>query len=437
MDRWLWWGFGVVSSIAYALVSLLSYRRVDVHSWDLAIFEQAVAAYSRFEAPIVIVKGPGYNILGDHFSPVTALIAPFYRLFPHAQTLLVAQAVLLGLSVVVLARTAIRHLGPWWGSLIAVLYATSFGMQSAVRVDFHEVAFAVPVLALAGAAFVDGQWNRVIWWSLPLFFVKEDLGMTIAAIGVALWIAGEKKRGFWLGLLGVLGTVVIVFVVIPSFNASGAYDYVDTLGGEQGVLQTLTAQPQKKLLTLLITLAAGGLAVFVSPWMIAIVPTLAWRFLGDVEHYWGTDWHYSLVLMPIVFIAMIDAAVQKPTWRWPSALVAVGVAVWMWPGSAFAQLAEPESWEIGKRGELAYKAMAHIPKGSYVEADIGLLTHLVGDHTTYWRGTIGDAQPDYIVFDRTYSQDEILSYAWEAHNREFTIIYDDGTFVIARRPGLN
>ena len=436
MDRWLWWGFGVLSTTAYALVSLLSFRRIDVHSWDLAIFEQAIAAYSKFEAPIVIVKGPNYNILGDHFSPVTALIAPFYRVFPHAQTILIAQAVLLGLSVVVIARLAIRHLGPWWGSLIAVLYATSFGMQAAVRVDFHEVAFAVPLLALAGAAFVDGQWDRVIWWSLPLFLVKEDLGLTVAAVGVALWLAGERKRGLWLGIIGVLGTVIVVLLVIPYFNSGGEYDYVDTLGGERGILQTLIAEPQTKLLTILISLGVGGLAAFGSPWIVAVIPTLAWRMVGDVEHYWGTDWHYSLVLMPIVFVAMIDTAVQKPNWRWPSALIAIGFAAWMWSGSAFAQLATPEAWEIGPRGNAAYQALTHIPKGSYVEADLGLLTHLVGDHTTYWRGTIGDAQPDYIVFDRGYSQDEILAYAWDAHHRQFTVIYDDGTFVIARRPGL-
>lgn len=436
VDRWLWWGYGFLSSVAYAFVSLLSFRRVDVHSWDLAIFQQAVAAYSRFDAPVVLVKGPNYNILGDHFSPITALIAPFYRLFPYAQTLLIAQAVLLGLSVAIIARAAIRHLGRWWGSFIAVLYATSFGIQAAVSVDFHEVAFAVPLLAMAGAAFVDGQWDRVIWWSLPLFFVKEDLGITVAAIGLALWFAGEKKRGFWLGVLGVVGTILIVAVVIPVFNNAGSYDYVDTLGGEAGVFQTLFAEPQQKITTLLVTLGVGGLAVFGSPWIVAVVPTLAWRFLGDVEHYWGTDWHYSLVLMPIVFIAMIDMFVQKPTLRWPSAAIAVGVAIWMWPGSAFSQLAEPETWEVGARGESAYKALAHIPEGSYVEADIGLLSHLVNKHTVYWRGTIGDAQPDYIIFDRGYSTDDIILYGWEAHNKEFSVVYDDGTFIIARRPGL-
>jgi len=436
VDRWLWWGYGVVATILYALVSILSYQRFDVHSWDLAIFEQAIKAYSQFEAPIVLVKGPEYNILGDHFSPVTALIAPFYKLFPSAYTLLVAQAVLIGLSVVVIARLAIQHLGGWWGSFFAVLYATSFGIQAAVSVDFHEVAFAVPLLAMAGAAFVNGKFDRVIWWSLPLFLVKEDLGMTVAAIGVALWFAGERRRGFWLGLVGLLGTFLIVFLVIPYFNNGGEYDYVGTLGGESGVVSTLVSGLGTKLLTVLITLGVGGLAVFGSPWIIAIVPTLAWRFVGDVEFYWGTEWHYSLVLMPIVFIAMIDTHIQKPQWRWANALIAIGFAGWMLQGSAFHQLANGDAWGGNARAQAAHRVLDEIPEGSYVEADIGLLSHLVSKHNVYWRGTIGQAQPDYIVFDKDLSTDDIIGYAWQAHNREFAVIYEDGFFVIARRAGL-
>jgi hypothetical protein len=44
--------------------------------WDLGIFEQVVKSYAHLRAPVADLKGPGFNILGDHFSPITALIAP-------------------------------------------------------------------------------------------------------------------------------------------------------------------------------------------------------------------------------------------------------------------------------------------------------------------------------------------------------------------------
>src|SRR5699024_11330237 len=116
-------------------------------------------------------------------SPIIALLAPVYRGAPHPQTLLVAQAVLVAISAVGITRVAMRKLGAWSGAAVGAAYGVSFGIQSAVYADFHEVAFAAPLLAFAGAAFVDRRWRAVVLWSLPLLLVKEDLAITVAAAG--------------------------------------------------------------------------------------------------------------------------------------------------------------------------------------------------------------------------------------------------------------
>ena len=185
----------VAVGAAYGVLTLMRYRRFTISSWDHAIFEQAVKGYARPGAPIVDVKGPGFNILGDHFSPIDALIAPFYRLFPSAQTIVLAQVVLIAVSVAVIALVAMRHLGTVTGVAIGVAYGLSFGLQSAVEAEFHEVAFGAPLLALAGAAYVDRRYGAVVLWSLPLLLVKEDLGLTVAVIGGVLWLAGERRHG--------------------------------------------------------------------------------------------------------------------------------------------------------------------------------------------------------------------------------------------------
>src|SRR4051812_48525339 len=100
-QRLLAGSIAVAVGAAYAVLALTRYRRFAISSWDHAIFEQAVKGYARPGAPIVDVKAPGFNILGDHFSPIDALIAPFYRVFPSAQTILLAQVVLLAISVAV------------------------------------------------------------------------------------------------------------------------------------------------------------------------------------------------------------------------------------------------------------------------------------------------------------------------------------------------
>lgn len=74
---------------------------------------------------------------------------PLYRLFPSPYTLLFAQAALLALAVVPLARQATRVLGRRAGHVIAFGYGLSWGIASAVGFDFHEVCLAVPLVSYA------------------------------------------------------------------------------------------------------------------------------------------------------------------------------------------------------------------------------------------------------------------------------------------------
>ncbi len=49
-----------------------------------------------------------------------------------------------------------------------------------------------------------------------------------------------------------------------------------------------------------------GLLALRSPVVLLVLPTLAWRFAGSVPFYWGHEYHYSAILMPILFFALVD-----------------------------------------------------------------------------------------------------------------------------------
>lgn len=425
----------VAGAIVYGAVTLVRFDRFTIASFDNAIFEQAVKSYAALGAPVVDIKGPGFNILGDHFSPVTALIAPFYRIVPSAQTILLAQVVLIAISIHVIALLAMRTLGTVTGVAIGIAYGLSFGLQSAVEADFHEVAFAAPLLALAGAAYVDRRFDLVVAWSVPLLLVKEDLGLTVAAIGVVLWLSGDRRRGVVLAAGGIIAMALILFVILPGFAEDGSYAYSSTLGGERGIVPTLFDQVDRKLATVVLTVAITGLAALASPWILLALPTFAWRFGGDVPYYWGTEWHYSLVLMPIVFVAMIDAIGRRPVLRWATPLGLV-VGGFMMVNSPVAALADTATYDEPPRADSAREVLALVPSGTSVEADIGLMGHLVTDHTVYWLGTVGDAVPEYVLFDIDAgigSPPDIVTYAEQAHGGTYTLVYDNDGYLLAQR----
>ena len=184
-----WWLPPVIAcaiGALYVCYSVAQWRALAAPSWDLGIFTEAVQAYSRFEAPIVPIKGPGYNLLGDHFHPLLALLGPIFRLFPSALTLLVVQDALIAVSVLPIARLAQRLLGRGGALLVGLAYGLGWGLQGAVAAQFHEVCLAVPLLAFGGVAFVERRWGACMAWLAPLVLVKEDLGLTVFMAGLAI-----------------------------------------------------------------------------------------------------------------------------------------------------------------------------------------------------------------------------------------------------------
>ncbi|MFJ9453885.1 DUF2079 domain-containing protein [Kitasatospora sp. NPDC101447] len=314
------WGLAAVFAALYVCVAANRHRRGLTKAYDLGIFEQAIRAYAHLRAPIVPLKGPGYHLLGDHFHPLIATLAPAYRAFPTPLTLVVAQALLMALAVVPLTRWAHEVAGPRVALVVGCVTGASWGIVRAAADDFHEIAFAVPLLAFAATALGRRRPLAAALWSLPLLLVKEDLGLTVAAVGLLIaWqarqAAGTPLPGLALAAVGLAATAVTVLVVLPAFNSGGGFDYWQQLdGGGQSAPWALPLRllwPPVKWLLLFLLAATAGFLGLRSPLFLLCVPTLAWRLLSANPHYWGVSYHYSAVLMPIAVAALVDALARS------------------------------------------------------------------------------------------------------------------------------
>src|SRR6204780_3605975 len=186
------WATALAVLGAYSTISLSRLVRLDPSSWDLGIFTEYVKQYADLRAPIVDIRAAGFNLLGDHFQPIVAVIAPFFRVFPSAATLLIAQGLLAAASVFAVSQVAREKLGTGPGRAVAIAYGFSWGLQQMVNFDFHEIAFAVPLLAFSRTALAVGPVKAGAWSALPRVWVKEDQGFTVAAIGLYLVLSGLR-----------------------------------------------------------------------------------------------------------------------------------------------------------------------------------------------------------------------------------------------------
>jgi uncharacterized membrane protein len=466
---WYVWGIAAVTLAVYCVISLSRLVQLDPASWDLGIFTEYVRQLVGLHAPVVDIRDPRLNILGDHFSPIVALIAPFFRIWPSAATLLVAQAALAAVSVFPVAQVGTEKLGVRAGRAIALAYAFSWGLQEMADFDFHEVAFAVPLLAFSLSAWVRGRTMAAVWWALPLVFVKEDQGLTVAAIGLLIGVTAmrrqgpgrwEKLAGPFLIVWGLGWSFLAIAVIIPHFNPHHHYAYWHeggVIGGSVGFSATgLVKQSLQywwvKLQTCVRMALMTAFTALGSPVALIVLPSLVLRLVGTSPVYWGTYWHYNATAMPILFIAGIDAMARarvhaeagsgrpwlRPLWvaaeRNGAAMmvIAAAVPVFYLPVS---ELWVRHTYQVSSHVRAAEAAMARVPSGATVATTENLLAPLAARTDTFWIGHRWESATEYIVFDGENSGlTDIPAYIKKLYPKSgYRVIYvSDDVYVFKR-----
>jgi uncharacterized membrane protein len=440
------WTIAGLVFCGYFTISLYRLLTLTPTSWDLGIYTEYVKQLSLLRAPIVDARGPGFNLLGDHFQVGLAVLAPFFRIFPSPATLLFFQALLTALSVFPIMAAASALLGRPTGRLIGFAYGFSWGLQQMIDFDFHEIALAVPLLAFSLSALVRGRARTAALWALPLVFIKEDQGFTVAAIGAYLvfdgisaayrtgsrFAAGQQRGSVGWGALlvvwGLFWSVFAITVIIPHFNPLHEYYYWKdggVVGGGHGfsagslIGQTASGWPTK-LQTVVLLLLPTVFAALGSPIALLALPSLLLRFVSTNTAYWGTDWHYNATIMPILFIAAVAAMARwrtaddyRPraglaggpadrlrgglTRHGPAMMAAVAVALafqfplnTLWHGSTYV---------ISPQVAADNAAMALVPDGVTVQTTLNMLAPLAARTDTFWIGNAGNPRTQYIVFD--------------------------------------
>lgn len=454
----------VTAALAYSLYSLLRHWHFGSGGHDLGIVDQVIWHYSRFETPATTIRfEPTPNVLGDHFSPIVAVLAPLYWLFPGAGTLLVAQGVLFALSIVPVFLFTRKRLGPLPGYCFAAAYALFWGIQNAVAFDFHEAAFAVPLTAFA-IYFMDGRrWASYFACIALLLLVKEDTGILVAFFGLCLLIQKQLKPGIASVLAGTIWFILVIEVFIPSCDPPdsefGYWAYYGQFGTDftgivknmlrdpLAVLQALV-DPRQKLQTLFATFGPFALLAFLSPLVVLTIPVFLERFLASNSLMWGQQFHYTATLSPIIAMASADSLHRLAGWAGPGraryvvagvSILVLALNVGLLPLYPLSSLVKPgfcrqEDYYASGRG-----AIQCIPRDASVVAQDGIIPHLSQREEIFLlRGD--PPETDYVIVCENISPwpndsyEDIERYLAQRAERGYTTIFSENGWVVMERP---
>jgi uncharacterized membrane protein len=477
----------------YCVFSLTLQYTMTTSSYDMVIFDQAVRSYAHLQPGISVIKGdhngfgPNFSVLGDHFSPIIALLAPFYWIYNGPQTLLVAQAVLLALAIPplwVYTRRALGggRMGAAAAYFICVAYALSWPIAEAAYFDFHEAAFAPVLTAVVFERLQAGRWRIAVATMAGLLLVKEDMGFFVVGIGIFLLVQDlllrqatvprQRLLAACLIVGGLVVTVVAVYVVIPAFGGRANYYWgYGELGAnaQQAIgymfthpLATLKilVTPGVKVSTYLWLFAPFLFLSLLSPAVIPVIPLLLERMLGvKFPGWWGLSAHYNSYLVIALIVAAVDGAARLDRWvkkarlsgRLASGAIALtltgvmaAAAIAVVPRFPLAQMFSPSFYHRTADENVAAQAAAAVPSGVTVAAMNHVGPQLTArDTVLMWDGAATPVFPPWVLasvtkvefgFHTTADQVKRVQLL-EAHG--YKVVFDKGGYIVLHAPGVN
>jgi uncharacterized membrane protein len=309
----------LLAALGYAAAAIFRHDRFGSNAYDLGIFDQYVWSVSRFSlGPNTVLRLP--TALGDHFHPIVWTLAPLYWIWSDPRVLLGAQAVLLAAASLPVFAWARERLGTPPAYAFQLSYLVFWGVLGGDIFDFHEVAFAAPIVSVALYALLTRRDSLLVAMTVLALLTKEDLALTFAAIGVYVALV-QRRRRFGAAIVGacIAAFALLIKVVLPALadQPYSHWSYTALGSGPGSALKHVVTQPIDSVRTFF-SPAAKRSALFnlfgtwlflplASPLLIVMIPTLAERFLSSTPSYWAQGFHYSLVIAPMLAFAAIDA----------------------------------------------------------------------------------------------------------------------------------
>jgi uncharacterized membrane protein len=329
----------------FSYLAFLKYISFSFHDIDLAIINQTFwnTAHGHF-----IPTGPGESTIlnGGHIFLIILMLTPLYAVIPHPLTLLVLQSLALGLgawAIFLLARNVLNL-------SVATLFAAAYLIYPALNYvnlyEFHVIALATPLLLFMFYFYYKNQWGAFLLFMFLALACREDVAISIFAIGVFILIQSlsrkgdTKKRAFkwWLLplVVSIAWFIVSIKIIQPYFRPesppqantmAGALGYYSWLGGSVlEIVQTIIFHPGKvlegifikqKLLYLFhLFVPVAFLSLFSPTGLVMNLISLSEGLLSERFTHYSIRYQYSSLITPLIFISAIFGMKNILRWRW-------------------------------------------------------------------------------------------------------------------------
>lgn len=394
--------------LAGSIVSVVRFWQYEVFYYDFGIFDSAIWEVAHFRPPIIdhlIVSGKW--IFADHFHPFIFLLSPIYWFTDKQEALLIAQALIVGLSGMVLYFLANQILKNKFASFsILVSYFLFVGLQNAVISDFHEITVATLPLALTFWSIFNKKLKWFIIFGLITLGFKESLFVLGFFLGIIIAIFNKNwlRVGILASLFSLMYGLLTIKLIIPYFSG-GSYAYLEPLNFNPFFFFD---NPIKIDTMLKSFWSFSFLPIFSPVFWILILEDFGVRFysgLGTTRIDLGL--HYSAILSVIMAVSsiyglkFITSKLNRSNFKILLILIILN-AIFLYRfvvHGPFALSYNSAFYKHTNDFEFLNKMVRLIPKNASVMTQNNIAPHFT--HQTVWnlRMRYESFSPDYILID--------------------------------------
>jgi len=411
---YLAYGFVALYTIAASLVSLHRFWQYEVFYYDFGIYDQAIWNIAHFRPPVIdhFVIG-GKWIFADHFGPSIFLLSPVYWVTDRPEAMLIAQAVLAGLSGLViyaLARHVLKRNIASFG--ITAAYLMFIGLQNALISDIHDVTFMVLPLSLTLYAFAKRRMT-LFWISFLITLgFKESTGFLGMGIAMLIFVTERswRKTALYVAAVSILWSIATTQWIIPYFYGR-RYFYTPTWDANPiTLLWMFFDDPQKRRTVFYSLMNFGFFPIFYPPSWPMIIQDLATRFLQkDFTLRWGLGLHYSTQMAVILaYASVMGLSSVAKKFRYKAIIPVAGILLVLIAAVLHRFILRgplglsynPAFYANTKNFGFLNNLISRVPKGATVMTMNNIAPHMLHTHHVYLlRAVYDDYLPEYFVLD--------------------------------------
>lgn len=481
-------GVMVVFTVFYVHHLNLMHERFWTTGYDLGIFDQAAWLIAHGKSFITI---RGLDFWGHHVNPGMYLFAPFYWLGAGPRFLNAAMVIGFTVGARAVYRIAVHHLRhEWLAVALAVAYLLQTGAQWVLRETFHPEVLAIAPMLYAYLAALEGRWRAYALWLVFAVSWKEDIAITIVALGIVIALRGSRRAGAATAVLAVAYYFFCTKLLLPHYTDAGPFysEFLGQLGAtptelaKNAVLHPtrFTDQLQRAHWYRYPRDLAQPFALtsFLSwPGLVLALPQMTLNLLTQHSYAWSVRWHYSSMPSAGFTIAAVEgvanlrrwvtrrprtAALAGPLPRVMTVVIlaaAVGSSV-LWAPGWGQRYRDPGVWPLQSSEHIAVlrAAVDLVPDDVRVATSYNFSTHLAHREHVYefpnpWRNSywgVDDRGPDgrvvawpaahdpdtieWLAVDKgTLGQDSRQLLTEVLATGDWEILFDREAVVVARR----